>query len=261
MPARGPHARVVRLASLTTGAIAAGTDALIEADLAGAPASSTTTTTSTRCATPSRTSASPSSARPRSRRPTSVCAGTLKVAHELERSADLMVNVAKTTWRLGGHALDPTSRRSSSGWVARRACSSAWRSTPLPTVIARGRQRSPTWTRRWTSSNGAVPPHPAARDAATRRCWCGRCSWRSWRVTTNASATTPSPSPSRSTSWSPARRRTPPPAPGSDLEPLLTERRQCVGCGPGGCPAPTPLALTPLSATHSGLESRANSPV
>ena len=39
------------------------------------------------------------------------CAGTLKVAHELERSADLMVNVAKTTWRLGGHALDPTSRR------------------------------------------------------------------------------------------------------------------------------------------------------
>jgi phosphate transport system protein len=34
----------------------------------------------------------------------------MRVAHELERSADLMVNVAKTTHRLGDTALDPRSR-------------------------------------------------------------------------------------------------------------------------------------------------------
>jgi phosphate transport system protein len=32
---------------------------------------------------------------------------TLRVIHELERSADLMVNVARTTWRLYPHALVP----------------------------------------------------------------------------------------------------------------------------------------------------------
>jgi phosphate transport system protein len=32
----------------------------------------------------------------------------MKVAHELERSADLMVNVAKATWRLFPRHLDPT---------------------------------------------------------------------------------------------------------------------------------------------------------
>jgi phosphate transport system protein len=34
----------------------------------------------------------------------------MKVAHELERSADLMVNVAKATWRLFPRHLDPTAR-------------------------------------------------------------------------------------------------------------------------------------------------------
>ena len=37
--------------------------------------------------------------------------------------------------------------------------------------------------------------------------------------------------------------------------------RQRVGYGPGGCPAPTPLALTPSRPRTQGLESRANSPV
>lgn len=32
---------------------------------------------------------------------------TLRVAHELERTADLMVNVARTTWRLYPHGLEP----------------------------------------------------------------------------------------------------------------------------------------------------------
>jgi len=35
----------------------------------------------------------------------------MRVAHELERSADLMVNVAKTTWRLFPRPLDNTARR------------------------------------------------------------------------------------------------------------------------------------------------------
>ncbi len=38
-------------------------------------------------------------------------AATLRVAHELERTADLMVNVAKTAWRLHPYPLDPPSRR------------------------------------------------------------------------------------------------------------------------------------------------------
>jgi hypothetical protein len=35
----------------------------------------------------------------------------MRVVHELERNADLMVNVAKTTWRLHPHVLDDPSRR------------------------------------------------------------------------------------------------------------------------------------------------------
>jgi phosphate transport system protein len=34
----------------------------------------------------------------------------MRVAHELERSADLMVNVARSTWRLFPHRLHPTAR-------------------------------------------------------------------------------------------------------------------------------------------------------
>ena len=104
--------RVVRLASLTTGAIAAGTDALVEADLAGAQqvvedddeVDAVRHAIEDEClALLGDGSLTGGDVR--------FCAGTLRVAHELERSADLMVNVAKATWRLGGHALDPTSRR------------------------------------------------------------------------------------------------------------------------------------------------------
>src|SRR5262245_56832059 len=92
---------VVRLAALTTNAVGAGTDALVEGDLAGAQrviddddavdalrhsiedgclellATGNLGTVDIR-----------------------FVAATLRVAHELERSADLMVNVAKTAWRL-----------------------------------------------------------------------------------------------------------------------------------------------------------------
>ena len=47
-------------------------------------------------------------ARPRAR-PTCGSSGVaLRIAHELERSADLMVNVARTTWRLHPARLDAT---------------------------------------------------------------------------------------------------------------------------------------------------------
>jgi phosphate transport system protein len=104
--------RVVRLASLTTGAVAAGTDALIEADLAGAQQviEDDDDVDALRHAIEDVCLALLGDGRLETG-DVRFCAGTLKVAHELERSADLMVNVAKTTWRLGGHGLDPTSRR------------------------------------------------------------------------------------------------------------------------------------------------------
>jgi phosphate transport system protein len=103
---------VVRLAALTTGAVIAGTDALVDNDLAGAQrviddddavdalrhsiedgcldllATGDLGTVDIR-----------------------FVAATLRVAHELERSADLMVNVAKTVWRLRAHPIEPSCGR------------------------------------------------------------------------------------------------------------------------------------------------------
>jgi phosphate transport system protein len=103
---------VVRLAALTVDAVVAGTDALVDGDLPGAQrviddddavdtqrhsvedecysllATASLGTVDVRFVT-----------------------STLRVAHELERSADLMVNVAKTAWRLGARPLDGPSRR------------------------------------------------------------------------------------------------------------------------------------------------------
>ena len=104
--------RVVRLASLTTTAVAAGTEALVEGDVAAAQrviddddaVDSLRHSIEDECLELLGTG-----------RLTGVdlrfVAGTLRVAHELERSADLMVNVAKTTWRLHEQPLDATSRR------------------------------------------------------------------------------------------------------------------------------------------------------
>jgi phosphate transport system protein len=103
---------VVRLASLTTNAIAAGTDALVAADLAGAQRviddddaiDSVRHSIEDECLTLLGDGALDAG-------DVRFAAGTLRVAHELERSADLMVNVAKTTWRLGAHELDQPSCR------------------------------------------------------------------------------------------------------------------------------------------------------
>ena len=102
---------VIRLAALTTEAIAAGTQALLDGDLAAAerviedddPIDELTHSIEDRVflllarqqpiATDLR-----------------FLVTVMRVAHELERSADLMVNVAKTTRRLYPHQLDPKLR-------------------------------------------------------------------------------------------------------------------------------------------------------
>jgi phosphate transport system protein len=102
---------VIRLAALTTEAIAGGTQALLDGDLAAAeqvienddPIDDLTHSIEDRTflllarqqplATDLR-----------------FLVTVMRVAHELERSADLMVNVAKTTRRLYPHQLDPKLR-------------------------------------------------------------------------------------------------------------------------------------------------------
>ena len=102
---------VIRLAALTTEAIAAGTEAFLDADLAAAERvieqdddiDDLTHSIEDACyqvlarqqpmATDLRT-----------------VVAVLRIVHELERSADLMVNVAKTTRRLYPHPLDPKLR-------------------------------------------------------------------------------------------------------------------------------------------------------
>jgi phosphate transport system protein len=102
---------VIRLAALTTEAIGAGTQAFLDADLAAAEQviendddiDDLTHAIEDSCyqllarqqpmATDLRT-----------------VIAVLRIVHELERSADLMVNVAKTTRRLYPHTLDPKLR-------------------------------------------------------------------------------------------------------------------------------------------------------
>jgi len=102
---------VIRLAALTTEAIAAGTQAFLDADLTAAEQviendddiDDLTHAIEDSCyqllarqqpmATDLRT-----------------VIAVLRIVHELERSADLMVNVAKTTRRLYPHTLDPKLR-------------------------------------------------------------------------------------------------------------------------------------------------------
>ena len=104
--------RVVRLASLTTNAVAAGTEALVDGDLVAAQrviddddaVDSLRHSIEDECLALLGTGQLEGV-------DLRFVAATLRVAHELERSADLMVNVAKTTWRLHQHPLDSTSQR------------------------------------------------------------------------------------------------------------------------------------------------------
>ena len=100
---------IVRLASLTLDAIASGTEALIDGDLEGADrvVADDDAIDSLRHAVEDqclRIFELPGIALPDLR----FVGVAMRVAHELERSADLMVNVAKATWRLFPRRLDAT---------------------------------------------------------------------------------------------------------------------------------------------------------
>jgi phosphate transport system protein len=102
---------VIRLAALTTEAIAGGTEALLEGDLTAAERvienddevdDLTHTIEDRTFLLLARQQPLASDLR--------FLVTVMRVAHELERSADLMVNVAKTTRRLYPHQLDPKLR-------------------------------------------------------------------------------------------------------------------------------------------------------
>ena len=102
---------VIRLAALTTEAIAAGTQALLDGDLAAAERvieaddeidDLTHTVEDQVFLLLARQQPIANDLR--------FLVTVMRVAHELERSADLMVNVAKTTRRLYPHRLDPKLR-------------------------------------------------------------------------------------------------------------------------------------------------------
>jgi phosphate transport system protein len=102
---------VIRLAALTTEAIAAGTQAFLDADLGAAERviendddiDDLTHAIEDSCyQLLARQQPMASDLR--------IVVSVLRIVHELERSADLMVNVAKTTRRLYPHPLDPKLR-------------------------------------------------------------------------------------------------------------------------------------------------------
>jgi phosphate transport system protein len=102
---------VIRLAALTTEAIAGGTQAFLDADLAAAERvienddaiDELTHSIEDRCyLLLARQQPMASDLR--------IVVTVLRIVHELERSSDLMVNVAKTTRRLYPHSVDPKLR-------------------------------------------------------------------------------------------------------------------------------------------------------
>jgi phosphate transport system protein len=102
---------VIQLAGLTTEAIAAGTQALLDGDLAAAEhvIENDDAIDDLTHAIEDRTFLLLARQQPLAN-DLRFLVTVMRVAHELERSADLMVNVAKTTRRLYPHQLDPKLR-------------------------------------------------------------------------------------------------------------------------------------------------------
>lgn len=102
---------VIRLAALTTEAIAGGTEALLEGDLAAAERviENDDEIDDLTHSVEDRTFLLLARQQPLAT-DLRFLVTVMRVAHELERSADLMVNVAKTTRRLYPHQLDPKLR-------------------------------------------------------------------------------------------------------------------------------------------------------
>jgi len=102
---------IVRLAALTTAAIRCGTDALLENDLEAA----SRTIDDDDAVDALRHAIEDECLYLLGQRCSSATevrqvGTTMRVVYELERSADLMVNIAKTTWRLHPFSLDAVSR-------------------------------------------------------------------------------------------------------------------------------------------------------
>ena len=128
-------------------------------------ASSRTTTPSTSSPTPSRTAPSCCSRR---QQPLAndlrFLVTVMRVAHELERSADLMVNVAKTTRRLYPHQLDPKLR----GIIDRMGAQASNQTAGRHRRVRRRRPALGRRARRHGRRDGRahqepVPPHPRGR--------------------------------------------------------------------------------------------------
>jgi len=102
---------VIRLAALTTEAIAGGTEALLEGDLGAAERviENDDEIDDLTHSVEDRTFLLLARQQPLAT-DLRFLVTVMRVAHELERSADLMVNVAKTTRRLYPHQLDPKLR-------------------------------------------------------------------------------------------------------------------------------------------------------
>ena len=193
---------VIRLAALTTEAIAAGTQALLDGDLNAAEDAIeaddeidelTHTIEDRTFLLLARQQPLATDLR--------FLVTVMRVAHELERSADLMVNVAKTTRRLYPHQLDPKIRGIIARMGTQASNQTASPSTRSPTPTHRGRPRSPTWTTRWTSSPRACSATCSQVTAATKAPCSSRSRWRWSAGTTSGSPTTRSRSPSASGSW------------------------------------------------------------
>ena len=115
----------------------------------------------------------------------------MRVGHELERSADLMVNVAKTTRRLYPHQLDPKLR----GIIDQMGTQAANQTRVAIDAFA---DSDPHWAaaladmddRDGRAHEEPVPPHPRGRRCRRSRQCCSRCRWRWWAVTTSGSPTT-----------------------------------------------------------------------
>ena len=118
----------------------------------------------------------------------------LRIAHELERSADLMVNVARTTWRLHPDRLDavagPLVDRMSRQVIVQ-----------LRVAVNAFVDRDPSWAAALADMDDTTDElerrlfrHVLEADGgarrSTRRASTPRCSSHWSRATTNASATT-----------------------------------------------------------------------
>ena len=186
---------IVRLAALTTAAVRGGTDALLEYDIAAAARTiddddavdSLRHAIEDEClyllGQPSR---SPIELRQ--------VGTTMRVVYELERSADLMVNIAKTTWRLHPLSLDPVSHsdRRAARRPGDRADARRGQCVRRPRPVRRGGARRHGRHRRRAAQGAAAPPARGRwRRTRGRRGRCrARCSSRSSRTTTSGSATT-----------------------------------------------------------------------